>query len=86
MTAVVSINQVIASGNSYPRTIRRMEDVLRKQGQIEPLQVKKHCLLRDGTQVYMTFDQDVYGADIVNAARSLGWPTLLIVEMEKYEH
>ena len=59
--------------------VRKMREVLQKQGQIEPLQV---CVV-DGK--YVTFDQDPWGESIIAAAKELGWTTLLVVEMRRYE-
>jgi hypothetical protein len=87
MSELVNPRQVIPSGNSYPNSIRKMEAVLRAQGQIEPLQVKPYCKLQDGTQVYITYLQDVHGCDIVHAALNLGWPTILVsVQTGRYEY
>ena len=76
---IVPIRQVIAL-NSSRYYIDKMKGVLERQGQIEPLQVRK---LDSG--LYMTFEQDAHGNDIVCAAQELGWPTLLIVEMRRFD-
>jgi hypothetical protein len=62
-----------------------MCETLRKQGQIEPLQVKVFSTDSVAkTTTYITFDADVHANDIWQAAKLLGWPTLLIVEVKKY--
>lgn len=58
---------------------RRMILVLKKQGQIEPLQV-----WADG-DYYRTFEQDAWGDDIVYAARALGWDSIQVHLTTKYE-
>ena len=57
-----------------------MVRVLRKQGQIEPLQVR---LIEPG--IYETFKDDPWGAETLTAAISLGWKDILITEMRRYE-
>lgn len=75
---VITVKHVIPANDS-PRYFRlRMMETLKKQGQIEPLQVKHYCHNGDGTETYITFYEDAHGSDIVWAARSLGWDTLLI--------
>lgn len=77
---VVSINKVVPlSDSSSPWAVRKMRETLQKQGQIEPLQVHK---VGDS---YVVFHDDPWGNEIVYAARELGWDTLLIVEMKRYE-
>lgn len=87
MAQIVPIEQVIHSTDTHSKWfVNRMRDVLVKQGQIEPLQVQVYAPKSDLNEaVYITFDEDPHGAVIVRAAQSLGWPTLLIVEMNKYE-
>ena len=83
---VESHHVIIASDAGSSRyTIRKMESVLSKQGQIEPLQVKHYATRDDGVNVFITCDEDVHGADIVMAARNLAWPTLLITVVARYE-
>jgi hypothetical protein len=64
-----------------PVSVRRMKRILEQQGQIEPLQV----WLDEATGLWTTFKQDPWGAEIVEAAKQLGWQTLLVVEMKRYE-
>ena len=79
---VVDIKQVINhTDTASKREIRRMMDVLEKQGQIEPLQVK---LYEPSGPTYITHEDNTWGYVIVMAARQLGWPTLLILVTEKY--
>lgn len=76
---------IIASDAHQSRySIRKMESVLQRQGQIEPLQVKHYATRDDGVDVFITCDEDVHGADIVMAARNLAWSTLLITVVQKY--
>lgn len=81
MAEIVPIDRVtIGQTSEIPTSnffVRKMMTVLRKQGQIEPLQV---------TQEYKTFPQDVYGEEILLAAKALGWDTLLVVVMRRYEY
>ena len=83
---VVSIAQVIPSTDTHSSrlTTRKMESVLIKQGQIEPLQVKIYSTDDAGVVTYITYDDDVHAADIVKAARNLAWPTLLVTVVPKY--
>lgn len=60
--------------------VRKMVQVLIRQGQIEPLQIKALSM-----DVYVTFKQDPHGDDIVYAARKLGWDTILVHLTDKYE-
>ena len=77
---VVPIDRVVPLGDSSSRyAVQRVKAVLEKQGQIEPLQVYKF------DEHYLVFHDDPWGNEIVYAARELGWTTLLIQEMEKYE-
>lgn len=65
---------------------RKMMQVLTKQGQIEPLQVTTRTTEADKFNIiYETFEQDAWGDDIVYAARALGWETIFISIMDKYE-
>ena len=84
---VVKINQVINHESATHNTwfISKMKQVLLKQGQIEPLQVSVYLQVFGGEPVYRTFLEDPHGAEIVYAARALGWPTLLISVMKRYE-
>lgn len=81
---VTSIHQVIPSIEVRPNVsdffVRKMMQVLTRQGQIEPLQVRKLS-----NNLYQTFSKDPHGNDILEAARRLGWPTILIVEMNHYQ-
>jgi hypothetical protein len=76
---VVPIEQVkpLEAENS---SVRKMVEVLDRQGQIEPLQVK---VLAENS--YTTFEQDAWGDEIIYAAKRLGWKTLLIAPQHKYE-
>jgi hypothetical protein len=65
--------------------IRKMMNVLSRQGQIEPLQVKFHHRNDDGTETYETFLEDTHAADIMMAARRLGWSHVSICIMNRYE-
>jgi hypothetical protein len=86
VATVVPIQQVIPSIQGTRRDIIQACHTLRKQGQIEPLQVRVYHPAIDGKPAaYITFEQDVWGNAFVDAARQLGWPTMLIVEMTKYE-
>lgn len=77
---VVSIDEVAPSAySSSIWAVRKMRAVLEKQGQIEPLQVRRvHNLL-------LVWEEDAWGNEIVFAARDLKWDTLLVVETEKFE-
>jgi len=77
---IVPIRQVIPLADVSRYHVKKMKAVLERQGQIEPLQVRK---LESG--LYMTFERDAHGSEIVCAAQELGWPTILIVEMRRYE-
>ena len=79
---VISITQLVPRTKRASIFVRKMKDVLNKQGQIEPLQVR-HLLGSDS--MFTTFEQDAHGDDIIHAARDLGWKTLLISVMQKYE-
>ena len=76
---VVPITRVIPCDKYSSFFTRKMKRVLEKQGQIEPLQVRKYA------GEYHVFPQDVHGSEIVYAARELGWDTLLVVVMEKFK-
>lgn len=75
---VVEIGEVIPNNESSLWHIRKMAEVLQRQGQIEPLQV-----YREG-EFLRTFEQDAWGAETVIAARALQWPTLLVLITERY--
>ena len=80
MALVVDINKVIPlSDSSSPYAVRKMKEILTKQGQIEPLQVHKTG------ENYIVFHNDPWGNEIIYAARELNWDTLLVVEMKRYE-
>lgn len=77
---IVPIEQVVdLKDSSSPWAVAKMKAVLQKQGQIEPLQVR-----RAGSK-FVVFSQDPWANEIIYAARELGWTTLLVVEMKKYE-
>jgi hypothetical protein len=77
---VVPIENIIQQNDFYSRRdVMLMKQVLIKQGQIEPLQVRPYTPIQ-----FITFAEDVHGAALVQAARELNWPTLLIVEMKRY--
>jgi hypothetical protein len=59
--------------------VKKMKTVLEKQGQIEPLQVEWNG------HHWIPFEADAHGNDIVKAAMELGWTTILIVEVPRYE-
>jgi hypothetical protein len=93
---VVPFDRIIAHNDPSNRDIRVMKDVLNRQGQIEPLQVRVyHPAIYDtdsnGEEFmlsgarYITCEEDVWGPAIVHAARHLGWPTLLICVVDKYQ-
>jgi hypothetical protein len=69
MIHVVPIDKVTMDHEPQPSFVRKMEAVLRKQGQIEPLAVDAN---------YTTFRSEAWAVEIVQAARNLGWPTLLV--------
>jgi hypothetical protein len=82
MTQVVPISRV-KPNNRDTRAhtfVNRMMRVLQTQGQIEPLQVKA---VNGG---FVTFDEDAWGSEILLAARILGWKTILIVEVTRYQY
>ena len=82
MPTVVPITRVSPNNRDNRTTfVNKMMSVLQRHGQIEPLQVKETA---DGR--YVTFEQDVYGADILIAARILKWNTILIVVMKRFEY
>jgi hypothetical protein len=62
------------------RFIRKMADVLQRQGQIEPLQVQSV------DDKFITFECDTHGDDIVHAARYLGWSTILVCVTNRFEY
>lgn len=78
MAEVVAIGKVFPSYIAPTYSVRRMTAVLLKQGQIEPLQV------RPTVSGYATFAEDTHGNDILCAARTLGWPTVLITVVPKF--
>jgi hypothetical protein len=85
MAQVVEIQRVRAlNDSSSQHAIRKMKRTLEKQGQIEPLQVR---LIRGFgmPDSYTIFHDDPWGNEILWAARELGWKTILIVEMQRYE-
>lgn len=89
MTFLVPPTQIIASGHTSNIFTKKMMDVLRAQGQIEPLQVREYAVdSQTGLQVYITYACDPYGAEIVDAARIMEWPTLLctFTNNGKYEY
>jgi hypothetical protein len=81
MAQVVPIDQVIPlSDSSSPYAVIKMMRTLVKQGQIEPLQVHPY-----GGK-YIVFQDDPWANEIIYAARQLGWPSLIIVVMKRYEN
>jgi len=76
---VVPIAQVTPTYFNHTFSIRKMEAVLNKQGQIEPLQVRVVA-----PNKYETFAQDTHGNDIIAAAYNLGWPTVIITVVTRY--
>jgi hypothetical protein len=79
MAQILPIELVIPRFPSSDWTVRKMKAVLNKQGQIEPLQVRRY------EDAWTVFDQDPWGHEIIYAARELGWTTLLVVEMLRYD-
>jgi hypothetical protein len=82
MAQIVSIEKVKPQDDIRPVAnwaVKKTMEVLERQGQIEPLQVWE----QDGA--YVIYGQEPYGAEILEAAKRLGWPTLLIVVMMRYE-
>jgi hypothetical protein len=63
----------------HPRAINKMKEVLTKQGQIEPLQVKVV-----GYKL-KTHVEDAWGDEIVFAAIELGWSHIDIIINTRYE-
>jgi hypothetical protein len=78
------LNVLPVENNTSATSIRKMKDVLKRQGQIEPLQVRN--IHHPSLQYYRTFREDTHAADIVMAARKLGWSTILVTVMERYEY
>lgn len=79
---VVPIEQVRPlPDSSSPYLVRKMKETLARQGQIEPLQVRKL-----GHESYTIWHADPWGNEIIFAARELGWNNLLIVEVPRYDH
>ena len=74
---VVPIDSVRPFSPMDPYFTRKMKLVLLRQGQIEPLQVRRADL--------KTYPQDVHGATIYHAAKDLGWDTLLVLFNDRYE-
>jgi hypothetical protein len=80
MAMEVPIETVIPRPDSSSLSaVSKVKATLVKQGQIEPLQVQWTG------QHWTTFSQDPWGNEIIHAARELGWNTILIVEMRRYE-
>ena len=81
---IVKTEQVVSNVHKEPSAyfIRKMVDVLKKQGQIQPLQVRRS---EHNEYIYQTFKQDVFAAETIMAARQLGWPTILITIVDRYE-
>jgi hypothetical protein len=79
MTKTVPIGQIATTTVESPWHTRKMKEVLKNQGQIEPLQV------RESLGHYLTFEQDVHATDIVCAAMALRWPTILVTIVKEYQ-
>jgi hypothetical protein len=78
---IVPITQVLYETVTPSRLdVKRMKGVLQRQGQIEPLQVREHW-----SGLYCTFSKDPWGSAMLVAAQELGWRTLLITVMQRYE-
>lgn len=60
--------------------VKRMKSVLLHQGQIEPLQVRE-----EPSGLYCIFNEDPWGAAMILAAHELGWSTMLVAVMKRYE-
>jgi hypothetical protein len=89
-TKVVEIGRVITQDAPPVRGfVERMKRVLKRDGQIEPLQVRAICLndndmTDENSMFYLTFEQDAWAKEIVHAARALDWPTLLVCVTPKF--
>jgi len=68
-----------------PRDINRMSNTLQRQGQIEPLQVKRLTKAEGGDYEFGTFSADPWGNAILMAAEHLGWATVQVVVQKRYE-
>tara|TARA_R110000868_G_scaffold345386_2_gene606494 strand:- start:195 stop:434 length:240 start_codon:yes stop_codon:yes gene_type:complete len=77
---IVPIEQVISPDEEANQwEVPKMMQVLQKQGQIEPLQVKVY---HDGKYAVFPFNYDV---EILAAAKALGWKDILITIVKRYE-
>jgi len=77
---VVPIEQVKPLHSDRVQSVKKVMAILDKQGQIEPMQVKVL-----GPDSYTTFEHDPWSDTRILAAKQLGWKTLLIAPMHKYE-
>lgn len=73
MNKIVAPSQVIVTVITSAVFVNRMAATLRRQGQIEPLQVRPYA-----PGLYTTFDDDAWGNELATAAQQLGWSTLLV--------
>ena len=76
---VVPISDVKPSpkrGGPSSFDLKRMKATLVKQGQIEPLQIN------DAT--HEVFEEDPWGNEILQAAKDLGWDTVLVTYERRY--
>lgn len=81
-TRVVPLENVQSAKEASRYMTRKMVEVLARQGQIEPLQVRPSILMRDH---FVCFSQDPHAPEILAAAKILGWKTVLIACMPRYE-
>jgi len=79
-------SKILARGDrAGVHDINRMVNVLLKQGQIEPLQVKRLTPAESTTHTFGTFSGDPWGNAILAAALHLEWPTVQVAVMRRYE-
>ena len=76
---VIPIDKVVPLADTDQHFIDKMKKVLKKQGQIEPLQVHSF------EDKFIVFQDDAWGNEIVFAARQLGWGSLLVHITNKFE-
>lgn len=87
---VVQLSQVIAQNDFHSRRdVFKCVELLKKQGQIEPMQVHGYAVdlsdRLDKKDTYITFAQDVYASARLEAMSILGWDTVLIAIKKRYE-
>ena len=81
---IVKTWQVSACPEPTRSDVRRMTEVIERQGQIEPLQVREIESVGD-VRMFETFMTDVWGSAILRAAHLLNWDNILVVVMRRYE-